>query len=151
MRHSGGYSRQQGLGMIEILITLLVLIAGVLGAASLHLSALRENQHINQRLQAITLAEDIRGRLLADRGNSDSYLFDSSTPKNAEQTSWASRVQGSLPQGRIIVLEKTTDPKVYAIQILWNETHSANATKTDCDPTTDDPEQLTCFQLVVQL
>ncbi|MFP8967923.1 hypothetical protein ACKC9G_15190 [Pokkaliibacter sp. CJK22405] len=153
MRQATGpsQSRQHGLGMIEILITLLVLVTGVIGAASLHLSSLRENQHINQRLQAITLAEDIRGRLMLNRGVSDNYVFDTSTnPTAYPLNTWKERVD-QLPNGRIIVTRRSTDPEVFSIRIFWNETGGSQVTGTSCDPTQNDPTQLTCFQLVVQL
>ncbi|WP_324768575.1 type IV pilus modification protein PilV [Pokkaliibacter plantistimulans] len=147
---------QGGVGMIEVLITLLVLAAGMFGAAALHLSTLRESQLVNQRLHASALADDIAGRLQMDRANVSSYLFDSSqsgcssgcsTVQTAQNT-WRSTVTEQLPSGRILLSKDTNG--LYLIQVLWDEERNG-ATTADCDFTTSNSNRLACYQLVVQL
>ncbi|PPC77737.1 type IV pilus modification protein PilV [Pokkaliibacter plantistimulans] len=151
-------SLQRGVGMLEVLITLLVLAAGLLGSAALHLNTLRESQLANQRGQAVTLAQDISGRLLGDRGNIATYNdFDSQTGgsctscTDAQQAlaDWKTRVEANLPSGRIQL--SNTGGSLYQVRIYWDENRSGvtglNCNKEEWDESTD----MACYQLMVQL
>ncbi|MCK5832025.1 MAG: type IV pilus modification protein PilV [Methylococcales bacterium] len=60
--------KNSGVGMIELLITLVVTSVGLLGLAALQVTGLRNNQFAYNHTQAITLASDISDRM---RTNSD--------------------------------------------------------------------------------
>ncbi|MDH2435665.1 type IV pilus modification protein PilV [Pokkaliibacter sp. MBI-7] len=147
---------QGGVGMIEVLITLLVLAAGMFGAAAMHLNTLRESQLVNQRLHASALADDIAGRLQMDRANVSSYLFDSSqsgcssscSSIQTAQNTWRSTAAEQLPSGRILLTKNVNG--LYQIQVLWDEERNG-ATTADCDFTSSNASRLACYQLVVQL
>ncbi|MDX1610251.1 MAG: type IV pilus modification protein PilV [Halofilum sp. (in: g-proteobacteria)] len=54
---------QRGFGMLEVLITLLILAVGLLGLAGLQLRAQRVELEAFQRVQALILLEDMAARL----------------------------------------------------------------------------------------
>jgi type IV pilus assembly protein PilV len=61
-------TRQAGFGMIEVLVTLVILAIGLLGLAGLHLKANTAEMESYQRTQALALVRDMETRLLAGRG-----------------------------------------------------------------------------------
>ena len=68
-------SRQSGFGLIEVLISLLVLAIGLLGLASLQSTALTMNSEARNRSQGIFLIDDIAERVRANRTNLASYAI----------------------------------------------------------------------------
>ncbi|WP_162224943.1 type IV pilus modification protein PilV [Neptunomonas antarctica] len=64
---------QHGVGLIEVLITLLVLSVGLLGMATLQIRAVQLNQSSYLRSQAITLAYDMADRISINGEASASY------------------------------------------------------------------------------
>lgn len=67
------YSPQRGVGMIEVLISLLILSVGLLGMASLQARSLSMTTESLQRTQATILANDIIERARANRINVADY------------------------------------------------------------------------------
>lgn len=64
MRHANCHpGRQHGFGLIEVLITMLVLAVGMLAAASLELFSKRSNFDAAQRTAAANLAQDLLERM----------------------------------------------------------------------------------------
>ena len=63
--------KNRGVGLIEILITLVITSIGLLGLAGLQVSGLRNNQFAYNRTQAIILATDISDRM---RANSEAVI-----------------------------------------------------------------------------
>lgn len=61
------YSSQRGVGMMEILITLLVLSVGLLGAAQLQLLGLNDAQASRARINATLIAYDLADRMRANK------------------------------------------------------------------------------------
>lgn len=59
-------TRQTGLGLMEILVTILVVSVGLLGLAALQVNGLRNNQEAYLRTVASQLAVDIADRLRAN-------------------------------------------------------------------------------------
>lgn len=70
--------RESGLGLIEVLITLLIVLVGLLGMAGLHGRALTAQMEAYQRSQAIVIAKDMVGRINANRAGAAGYV--TSTP-----------------------------------------------------------------------
>ena len=64
---------QKGVGLIEVLITLLVLSVGLLGMATLQIKAVQQNQSSYLRSQAINLAYDLADRISINGEESASY------------------------------------------------------------------------------
>lgn len=59
--------RQRGLGLIEVLISLVVLSIGLLGVGAMQISSLRDNQRAGFRAQAILLVDELADRMRANR------------------------------------------------------------------------------------
>ena len=66
-------ARQRGAGLLEVLIAVLVLAVGVLGAVSLQVNALRYNASAAHNTQASFLAYDMLDRMRANADNLASY------------------------------------------------------------------------------
>ena len=68
------YSKQTGVGLIEVLIAVLVFAVGLLGMTSMQLAAKRSNYEATQRSIATGLARDIIERMRSNPGEVDSYV-----------------------------------------------------------------------------
>ncbi len=68
-------THQNGFGLIEILVALLILAIGLLGMASLQTASLQQTTGSQARTQAIFLAEDIVERIRANRPNRTAYVL----------------------------------------------------------------------------
>lgn len=65
--------KQHGFGMLEVLITLLIMAVGLLGLAGLQLRAQRAELEAYQRVQALILLEDMANRLRSNPGAARCY------------------------------------------------------------------------------
>lgn len=68
--------RQSGFGLIEVLVSLLILAIGLLGLGSLQTTGLTMTSEARNRSQAIFLAEDLFERARANRQNLSAYDTD---------------------------------------------------------------------------
>lgn len=64
---------EAGFGMLEVLISLLILAIGLLGLASLQTTSLAQTTEIRNRSQAILLVDDLVERVRANRSNIEQY------------------------------------------------------------------------------
>jgi len=148
--------KQQGFGLIEILVSMLILSVGLLGMAGLQVQSLRFNNEAYLRTQATVLASDIVDRMRTNRTaaiDSDSYRFalnDSPTASatacetNAcsagniaayDFTQWRANIASALPNGlgSITPVAKVGSYREYVIQISYN---SVSIDTTSSLPTT---------------
>ncbi|WP_309045742.1 type IV pilus modification protein PilV [Marinobacter sediminicola] len=72
-------SRQAGMTLIEILVTVLVLAVGLLGMASLTVGSLKNNQGAFLRTQATILAYDMADRMKSNTAEAISGSYDGAT------------------------------------------------------------------------
>ena len=88
--HSGGrhaspkLATQSGLGLIEILVTVLVLGIGILGVASTQVVSLQMSSQSQIRSQAVLLAEDILDRIRANPDNPAAYALAAGNAQGAD-------------------------------------------------------------------
>jgi len=75
--------RQQGVGMLEVLIALLVLVIGVLGFAGLQLVALKNTGEASHRAHATLIAQDAIERFQSNPSQLAFYLDQGSWPDQA--------------------------------------------------------------------
>lgn len=75
---------QSGLGLIEILVTVLVLGIGILGVASTQVVSLQMNSQSQSRSQAVLLAEDLLDRIRANPGNPAAYALTAGNAQGAD-------------------------------------------------------------------
>ncbi len=69
-----GHSQERGVGLIEVLISILVIAIGLLGLAALQGKAQKAEMESYQRSQALILLQDMASRLRANRGERTSYV-----------------------------------------------------------------------------
>lgn len=67
--------RHRGVGMIEVLVTLLILSIGMLGLAALQMRTLRNNQSSMERSMAVAETHAVADAMRADRTNAIAGLF----------------------------------------------------------------------------
>jgi type IV pilus assembly protein PilV len=109
--------KQQGAGLLEVMIGLFVLAIGLLGVASLQNKALQQNNTAFLYSQALFLIDDVTERMRANRDEVASYATEFSekptTSKDCisnvcteddmaewDLANWKSQVAAVLPQGR---------------------------------------------------
>lgn len=66
--------KNTGFSMIEVLITMVILMVGLLGLAGLQVKALTAQMESYQRAQALILLKDMADRVNANRANAASYV-----------------------------------------------------------------------------
>lgn len=72
-------NRQQGVGIVEVLVALVVVSLGVLGMASLQLTGMQHSSGGYNRSKALLYAEDIATRMRTNRTAIDEKTFDGNT------------------------------------------------------------------------
>lgn len=132
--------RQAGMTMIEVLVTLLIVSFGLLGAGALQLMSLQVNQGANQRSQAAMLATSVIDSMKGNRTRSMNYVRaygaaqgseSSANIYEADLASIVRQVKTVLPSGDIQVrvtqvpLSTTSQPQKYAynvtVSVRWTE------------------------------
>lgn len=146
-------NNQAGVGLIEVLVSLLILAIGVLGFAGLQMRALQSSGEAQFQVQAAAIADDIASRIKLNEEKMDWYrtasnwtnATQSMPPTNCvasactpdqmadfdvKQANYA--VQNLLPNGRVRVepcLQPTTHTCVY---IAWNNTQPTAGSAGQC-------------------
>lgn len=119
---------QRGVSLLEVLIAMLVLAIGVLGAAALQLNALRFNASAVHTTQASFIAYDMLDRMRANADSLASYTTRvdscptiSTTPGTisaADLADFASAIGCQLPNGEGVI--EISDNRA-TITIRWSE------------------------------
>ena len=68
-------SNNDGFTLIEILVALVVLLVGMMGAAGLLVRTVQQEVEAYQRLQALNILQDMTDRMNANRGVSSCYSY----------------------------------------------------------------------------
>ncbi|VXC06774.1 Type IV pilus modification protein PilV [Pseudomonas sp. 8AS] len=96
--------RQSGLSLIEVLITVLILMVGLLGMAGLQSRLQQSEMEAYQRSQALLLLNDMANRLAANRNTAATFLTDGSslgtgmtcaTETQRDRKEWCDALQGA--------------------------------------------------------
>lgn len=74
---------QNGFSMIEVLIALIILLVGLLGLAGLMMQSQRSEMESYQRVQALTLLQDMTDRLNANRKAATCYAYTNNLPSGS--------------------------------------------------------------------
>jgi type IV pilus assembly protein PilV len=152
-----GIKRQGGTTLMEVLVSLLVLSAGMLGMAGLQTVSLRNNQSAYFRTQATALSLDMVERLRANisgveagtynnvAGGATASCFTVAGCNGAQMAGqdildWEAQVAAALPGGQAVVcLDSTGNDgtpgsencdslgSVYAIKIWWDDNRDGTA------------------------
>jgi type IV pilus assembly protein PilV len=150
--------KQQGVTLVEAMIALLVISIGLLGIASLQLTAMNQNTSALNHSQAVWYAYNMSDRIRAnitefanydgiDTTNSYSQDCLSATCNNgqmrvADAADWATMIS-NLPAGRGIIGSNADGLQV---TVMWDD-DGTGATGTGCGP--DSSVDLTCYTLTV--
>jgi type IV pilus assembly protein PilV len=149
---------QQGVTLVEAMIALLVISIGLLGIASLQLTAMSQNASSLNHSQAVWYAYNMSDRIRANItefdnydgiDTSNAYAQDCTTGPcstdqmlTADAADWAAMIT-SLPAGRGII---TSNADGLLVTVMWDD-EGTGATGTNCGP--DPSVDLTCYTLTV--
>lgn len=151
-------NHQRGVSLIESMVALLVISIGLLGIASLQITAMKQNAIALNQSQAVWIAYNMADRVRAnvsqftnyvdvDTSNSYSQNCMGATCNNvqmvtADAADWSDHVQ-KLPAGRGRI---TGDATQLAVTVLWDD-EGTGAIGTGCsnDPAVD----LTCYTVTL--
>lgn len=92
-------TRQRGMALIEVMVAVVILAVGVLGAVGLQAKALSALANAGARADAAIAAEKLVGLMWTDQANLASYVWDSTggTTAPAGVASWMTETQALLP------------------------------------------------------
>ncbi len=140
-----------GFGMIEVLVTVVILSIGLLGLTGLQLTSLRANKTAEFRTQVSWLAYDMSDRMRANIGGVDAGDYDNTDPIEIDAClslagcsvaemaqhdtfEWITAIQTTLPDGNGVVCIDSTPSdgisgapqcdgigSVYAIKVWWDD------------------------------
>ncbi len=151
-------SRQRGVSLLESMIALLVISIGLLGIASLQITAMKQNANALNHSQAVwityNMADRVRSNIsqfpnYADIDTSKTYSQDCMGAScsnvqmvTADAADWSDQVE-NLPAGRGMI---TGDATQLAVTVMWDD-EGTGASGTGCsnDPTVD----LTCYTVTL--
>ena len=125
---AGSKGVQQGMTLIEVLVALLILTVGLLGAAAVQMNALKYTDSSRMTSQASFIAYDMMDRIRANSGaNYTITPPTSANPGNARDqdlydfTTSIVNFGGPTATGSI-----TLNQRVYTITITWSDARAAN-------------------------
>ncbi|VVP12152.1 type IV pilus modification protein PilV [Pseudomonas fluorescens] len=125
---AGSKGVQQGMTLIEVLVALLILTVGLLGAAAVQLNALKYTDSSRMTSQASFIAYDMMDRIRANSGAN--YTVTPPTSANLgnardqdlyDFTTSIVNFGGPTATGSI-----TLNQRVYTITITWSDARAAN-------------------------
>ena len=143
-------SKQKGFSLIEVMVAFFVLAGGILGMSSLMANSVKGNQSAYYRTQAVTLAQDMAGRMRANREENYNYstgggagaggcygnnACNSAALAADDYGEWEALVTGSLPLGEGVICQDTSPDDgtgvgadgceagagTYAVKIWWDD------------------------------
>lgn len=141
-----------GFSLIEVLVTLLILMTGLLGLAGLQGRALTSQMESYQRSQALILIKDMADRLNANRTNAPSYVTTSPLGVGADDCTatntatrdlceWSEALKGSAENtnsgamigARGCITQVTAGPpQEYLIAVAWQGLTKSAASAVTC-------------------
>jgi type IV pilus assembly protein PilV len=129
-------SSQRGFGLVESLVSLVVISVGMIGIASLYGQGLRASTTAFYRTHAVNLAADMADRVRVNRRGGASYGGAAAnngcdpgggvncTPAQMaahDLSVWQGQVAAQLPAGAGVVQFAGTNPPTYTIRVTWTE------------------------------
>lgn len=127
---------QQGFGLVESLVALVVVSVGMIGIAALYGQGLSGSRTALYRTQAVNLAADMADRIRVNRRAGASYAgagaegtcgAGGNTDCTIAQMAahdvfvWQAQIAGQLPGGVGAVQYVGTTPPTYTIAVTWQE------------------------------
>lgn len=146
--------KQQGLTLLEIMITVVILSLGLLGLAGLQMTGLKNNRNAYYNTVAGQSAQDIAERLRVDQATREGIAGEvkKSIAANSKKCAadaddaFDDRVAclaSALPGGNARVAEYIDDPKTYLIALTWTDLELNGAKGWGAD-TANNPATTAC-------
>lgn len=141
MKEKNSIKQQAGVGLIEVMVTLLVLSTALLALAALQTRSLQFNHGAYLRSQANIYAYDMLDRMRLNATNLDSYKSGlaaadlSAAPvasplASADLDGWRRNIASTLPNGRGGI-DCVSATKVCTLTIDWDEINSSGQAAED--------------------
>ena len=129
-------STQRGLGLIEVLITVLVLAIGLLGLAGLQLTSMRNNQSAMERSMGVVQSYSIIEAIRADPDSAKSGRFNIGLEDDASGSTfparsvalWREQLQQNL--GSAATGSVTCDSSNCTVIIQWDDSRGMDGSET---------------------
>lgn len=136
-------SRRHGFGLVEVLVSMLILAIGLLGLASLQARSLKFNHDAFVRSQATALAYDLIDRIRINRTVALTYDQNPQDPGLAcapQQASvamdlscWFDAIQTALPGGTGEIAPNAGNPAMLDISLWWLDRERSPEDQPDCE------------------
>jgi type IV pilus assembly protein PilV len=128
--------RQRGVGLIEVLVTVLIIATALLTLSAMQMRSLQFNQSAYLRSQANILAYDIIDRMRLNRTHVTEYVidYDADAPSGTslaevDLREWRDLVEDVLPEGLGQV--KCNSSGICTISIRWSEQNQSENNDED--------------------
>jgi type IV pilus assembly protein PilV len=156
-RDPGSVNAEKGFTLIEVMVSLLLLAIGVLGAAAMQLYSLKSNQVAGVHSQAVYLANSIAEAMRANMSVAKTgvYVRAIDDPIPAVGTSissvdlnvWLNTLRTELPSGTGSISAADASNRV-TITVRWDE---SRLTRKDASVAEKAADQAQTFSLVTQI
>ncbi|WP_160280065.1 type IV pilus modification protein PilV [Cellvibrio mixtus] len=130
------HQRQKGVGLIEVLVTVLIIATALLTLSALQMRSLQFNHSAYLRSQANILAYDILDRIRINRNRVAEYSLDfaTATPGGSNLSSvdireWRELIGKVLPKGLGKI--QCTGAGICAVAIRWTEQNQTGEADED--------------------
>lgn len=159
LNHSYTFNDQKGIGLIESLITLLVISIGLLGIAALQITSLKQSTSSQAHSQAVWFSYEMTDRINANRGAFDQYIgidtnnsysMDCSasacTPAqmvDADAKIWSDLVK-TLPDGRGVITQPVAG--TLQVSVMWDD----GSDESNCIYNEPNSAGMTCYTVTIQ-
>ena len=158
--------RQRGDTMIEVLVTIIIIAVGVLGAAALQVTTLKNLSSSHSASVAAIVAQDFGERMRANRDAAlaDNYVHDSAPTTttdcvtnacataadlaNYDMETWWAQLTAVLQSGSGEVEPIAAGSNIFVLTVRWDEDRSGS-TGTNCPK--QSAADLECFRLNITI
>lgn len=132
---------QKGATLIEVMVSVLVTVIGVLGAASLQMNSVKFNHIANTRSSATMLAYDVMDRMRANRDQALLGSYDIAVTASApsgtsiaaiDLQDWLGALGTRLPAGDGSI---TRNGSTFTITVQWDESRLSQTREADSGAT----------------
>lgn len=137
--HDSSKNRQQGFGLVESLVALVVISVGMIGIAALYGQGIGASRTAFYRTIAVNLTADMADRIRVNRiagaayagAEGDNGCDSGEECSPAEMAAhelflWNAQVEEQLPGGESEILFDPGAPPTYTIRVQWDEPSSAD-------------------------
>lgn len=130
IRVAGGYRRQKGFTMIEVLVAMIILAIGLLGVAGIQALSLKQTANSNLRSMVTIHAYDLSERMRAEPSNVTNYEKAKSANCSgciADLANWHNGIIADIPTAQTAVdVTENASQTTAEITVSWTERDLGN-------------------------